>query len=159
MLAFQPAPATAGAAALQLVISYHMNANIMCEYSREEWVNGFTRMNVDSIDKLRAKLPELRAELRDPTRFQEVYSFAFAWAREVGSVIDCNQAMYPAVPRLPFRPLAMLLFASAQARAVYCCAADALCAAATGQHDWSDVECCYSCRRVLRGFMLTAVAA
>jgi hypothetical protein len=68
---------------LQLVISYHMNANIMCEYSREEWVNGLSRMSCDSIDKLRAKLPELRGELRDPARFQEVYSFAFSWAREV----------------------------------------------------------------------------
>lgn len=60
-----------------------MNANIMCEYSKEEWTTGFTRMNVDSIDKLRGKLPELRGELRDPQRFQDVYNFAFSWAREV----------------------------------------------------------------------------
>jgi DCN1-like protein 1/2 len=60
-----------------------MGANIMCEYSRDEWVNGMSRMACDSIDKLRAKLPELRGELRDPARFQEVYSFAFGWAREV----------------------------------------------------------------------------
>jgi hypothetical protein len=75
---------------LQLVISYHMNANIMCEYSREEWVNGLSRMSCDSIDKLRAKLPELRGELRDPARFQEVYSFAFSWAREVRWVKRCS---------------------------------------------------------------------
>jgi hypothetical protein len=68
---------------VQLVISYHMGANIMCEYSREEWVNGLTRMGTDSLDKLRSKLPELRGELRDPARFQEVYAFAFSWAREV----------------------------------------------------------------------------
>uniref|UniRef100_A0A383VM88 Defective in cullin neddylation protein n=1 Tax=Tetradesmus obliquus TaxID=3088 RepID=A0A383VM88_TETOB len=67
-----------------LVISFHMGANIMCEYSRDEWVSGMTRMATDSLDKLRAKLPELRAELRDPARFQEVYSFAFGWAREKG---------------------------------------------------------------------------
>eukprot|EP00878_Enallax_costatus_P003752 GHUV01003968.1.p1 GENE.GHUV01003968.1~~GHUV01003968.1.p1 ORF type:complete len:254 (+),score=70.65 GHUV01003968.1:404-1165(+) len=69
---------------VMLVISYHMNANIMCEYSREEWISGFTKMNVDSIDKLRSKMPELRAELRDPHRYQEVYNFAFSWAREKG---------------------------------------------------------------------------
>eukprot|EP00775_Hariotina_reticulata_P012415 gene12415-12550_t len=67
-----------------LVISYHMNANIMCEYSHDEWVTGLSRIGVDSIDKLRAKLPELRAELRDPGRFQEVYNFSFSWAREKG---------------------------------------------------------------------------
>lgn len=60
-----------------------MNANIMCEYSHDEWVTGLSRIGVDSIDKLRVKLPELRAELRDPGRFQEVYNFSFSWAREV----------------------------------------------------------------------------
>jgi hypothetical protein len=83
-----PAFASFPAHTLQLVISYHMNANIMCEYSREEWVNGMSRMSCDSVDKLRAKLPELRGELRDPARFQEVYSFAFSWAREVHCRLD-----------------------------------------------------------------------
>eukprot|EP00879_Flechtneria_rotunda_P004663 GHRR01004924.1.p1 GENE.GHRR01004924.1~~GHRR01004924.1.p1 ORF type:complete len:254 (+),score=83.75 GHRR01004924.1:305-1066(+) len=67
-----------------LVISYHMNANIMCEYTKDEWTTGLTRMAVDSIDKLKAKLSELRTELRDPKRFQDVYNFAFSWAREKG---------------------------------------------------------------------------
>jgi hypothetical protein len=78
-----------------------MNANIMCEYSREEWLNGLTRMGTDSLDKLRAKLPELRGELRDPARFQEVYNFAFSWAREVGLqcccrlwVVGCGQLQF-----------------------------------------------------------------
>eukprot|EP00882_Tetradesmus_deserticola_P006042 GHRQ01006360.1.p2 GENE.GHRQ01006360.1~~GHRQ01006360.1.p2 ORF type:complete len:226 (+),score=89.84 GHRQ01006360.1:293-970(+) len=54
---------------VMLVISYHMNA----------------------------KLPELRAELADPARFQEVYSFAFSWAREKGQKclqIDTALAMW-----------------------------------------------------------------
>eukprot|EP00882_Tetradesmus_deserticola_P003375 GHRQ01003571.1.p2 GENE.GHRQ01003571.1~~GHRQ01003571.1.p2 ORF type:complete len:254 (+),score=115.01 GHRQ01003571.1:293-1054(+) len=82
---------------VMLVISYHMGANIMCEYSRQEWVSGLTRMGTDSLDKLRAKLPELRAELADPARFQEVYSFAFSWAREKGQKclqIDTALAMW-----------------------------------------------------------------
>lgn len=28
---------------LQLVLSYHLSARIMCEYTRDEWVNGLTR--------------------------------------------------------------------------------------------------------------------
>lgn len=74
---------------VQLVISYYMNANIMCEYGKEEWTTGFTRMNVDSIEKLRSKLQDLRAELREPQRFQDVYNFAFSWAREVRSAGAC----------------------------------------------------------------------
>ncbi|KAF8065504.1 Dcun1d1 [Scenedesmus sp. PABB004] len=87
----------AAAAAAQLVLSCHLNANIMCEYTRDEWVGGLSRLGVDSVDKLRAKLPELRAELRDPARFQEVYNFAFAWAREKGQKclqIDTALAMW-----------------------------------------------------------------
>lgn len=28
---------------LQLVLSYHLSARIMCEYTRDEWVNGLMR--------------------------------------------------------------------------------------------------------------------
>lgn len=62
-----------------------MNANIMCEYTRDEWTHGFVKMGVDSIGKLRKKLPELRAELRDATKWQDIYNYAFSFAREVGA--------------------------------------------------------------------------
>jgi hypothetical protein len=55
----------------------------MCEYTHDEWVNGFVKLNVDSIDKLKAKLPELRAELRDPGKWREIYNYAYSFSREV----------------------------------------------------------------------------
>ena len=36
----------------------------MCEYSRKEFEEGMASLACDSIDKLRAKLPQLRAELQ-----------------------------------------------------------------------------------------------
>jgi DCN1-like protein 1/2 len=39
---------------------------------------------VDSIEKFRAKLPSLRAEIKDDNKFREIYNFAFTWAREKG---------------------------------------------------------------------------
>lgn len=35
-----------------------------------------------SIESLKSKIPELRAELGEERRFREVYSFSFDWARE-----------------------------------------------------------------------------
>jgi len=69
---------------IMLVISWHFNANIMCEYTHDEWVNGFVKLNVDSIDKLKAKVPELRTELRDPGKWREIYNYAYSFSREKG---------------------------------------------------------------------------
>lgn len=69
---------------MQLVISYYMNAATMCEYSKEEFTAGMLKMGVDSIDKLKKKLPDLRAELKNEDKFRDVYNFAYMFSREVG---------------------------------------------------------------------------
>jgi DCN1-like protein 1/2 len=60
-----------------------MNAAVMCKFTRDEWTNGWVKMGVDSIDKLRAKLPELRADLRDANKWRDIYTYAYMWSREV----------------------------------------------------------------------------
>lgn len=45
---------------LQLIICYHMNAAAMCEFSKEEFTSGMVKMGCDSVEKLKAKLPDLR---------------------------------------------------------------------------------------------------
>ncbi len=67
----------------QLVLSWHMNATVMCEYTKEEFVGGLQRMGVDSVEKLKRRLPEFRQELRDPVKWQEIYNYTFGWACEV----------------------------------------------------------------------------
>ncbi|KAL5669436.1 hypothetical protein ACJX0J_021657, partial [Zea mays] len=69
---------------VMLVISWHMKASTMCEFTRQEFIGGLQSIGVDSIEKLQAKLPSLRAELKDDQKFHEIYNFAFAWAREKG---------------------------------------------------------------------------
>ncbi|CAD6242441.1 unnamed protein product [Miscanthus lutarioriparius] len=69
---------------VMLVISWHMKASTMCEFTRQEFIGGLQSIGVDSIEKLREKLPSLRAELKDDQKFREIYNFAFAWAREKG---------------------------------------------------------------------------
>lgn len=68
---------------IMLIISYHMGAATMCEYSQDEFVTGLAKMDVDSIDKLKAKLPALRSDLRSPEKYKEIYNYAFGFACEV----------------------------------------------------------------------------
>ncbi|XP_020580130.1 DCN1-like protein 1 isoform X2 [Phalaenopsis equestris] len=65
-----------------LVLSWHMKAATMCEFSREEFIGGLQSLGVDTIQKLQEKIPSLRAELKDEQKFREIYNFAFGWAKE-----------------------------------------------------------------------------
>lgn len=67
-----------------LCISHHMNAATMLEYSKEEWTNGMIKMAVDSIDKLKRKLPELRGEVHSDEKFQDLYLYTFGFLCEKG---------------------------------------------------------------------------
>lgn len=69
---------------VMLVISYKMRAEYMCEFTREEFVGGFAAMEVDTMAKLKGKLPALRNSLKESRAFKEVYVYAFGWSRDKG---------------------------------------------------------------------------
>ncbi|KAH7665590.1 DCN1-like protein 1/2 [Dioscorea alata] len=69
---------------VMLVLSWHMKAATMCEFSRQEFLTGLQALGADSIGKLREKIPLMRAELKDEHKFREIYNFAFGWAKEKG---------------------------------------------------------------------------
>lgn len=73
----------------QLIISYYMNAAVMCEFSKEEFTSGMLKMGCDSVAKLKAKIPELRKEIKSNERFRELYNFAYLFAREVSRNVAC----------------------------------------------------------------------
>lgn len=70
-----------------LVLCYHLGADVMSEFTREEFVGGLAKLGCDTIDKLRNRLPELRAELDDDVTFRKVYEFAYGFARKRGTKI------------------------------------------------------------------------
>lgn len=70
--------------AAMLVLSWHFKAAAMGEFSREEFEGGLGRLGVDSLDKLRAKLPALRAQLDDPASYRSIYTFAYGFSCEKG---------------------------------------------------------------------------
>ncbi|KAK1440096.1 hypothetical protein QVD17_05921 [Tagetes erecta] len=69
---------------VMLVVSWHMKAATMCEFSKQEFVGGLQSLGIDSLEKFRERIPSMRAELQDDQKFKEIYNFAFGWAKEKG---------------------------------------------------------------------------
>ncbi|XP_022933302.1 DCN1-like protein 2 isoform X4 [Cucurbita pepo subsp. pepo] len=69
---------------LQLVVSWHMKANTMCEFSKQEFIGGLQALGIDSLERFRERIPYMRSELKDEHKFRDIYNFAFGWAKEKG---------------------------------------------------------------------------
>ncbi|KAL4332809.1 hypothetical protein GQ457_07G015650 [Hibiscus cannabinus] len=77
---------------IMLVISWHMQASTMCEYTKEEFCNGLRDLrkfytfhgSVDTLEVFREKLTYIREELKDEEKYRKIYNFAFGWATEKG---------------------------------------------------------------------------
>ncbi|XP_048494851.1 uncharacterized protein LOC104906365 isoform X2 [Beta vulgaris subsp. vulgaris] len=69
---------------VMLVISWHMKAATMCEYSKQEFIGGLQALGIDSLEKLKERVPYMRSELKDEQKFRDIYIFAFGWAKEKG---------------------------------------------------------------------------
>ncbi|RUS16940.1 Cullin binding-domain-containing protein [Jimgerdemannia flammicorona] len=69
---------------VMLVVAWHLDADRMAEFTRQGFVNGWTKLKCDSVDKMRAAIPGMRLSLVDDQTFKEVYSYAFNFGRMQG---------------------------------------------------------------------------
>jgi DCN1-like protein 1/2 len=69
---------------LVLIIAWKFRAQTQCEFSRDEFINGFSHLGVDSLDKLKQKLPLLEVDLNDMHKFKDFYHFTFNYAKDSG---------------------------------------------------------------------------
>ena len=53
-------------------------------YKKSEFTSGLKALGCDTIQKLKAKIPELRQQLNDPRFFKQIYNFIFVFSRETG---------------------------------------------------------------------------
>eukprot|EP00903_Cladosiphon_okamuranus_P007717 g7478.t1 len=69
-----------------LIISWKMEAEEMCVYSRGEWQRAMSKLGVSSTRQLRQQLDALRGEVADrrSETFREFYMFCFDYAKERG---------------------------------------------------------------------------
>eukprot|EP00698_Gefionella_okellyi_P003188 TRINITY_DN12983_c0_g1_i1.p1 TRINITY_DN12983_c0_g1~~TRINITY_DN12983_c0_g1_i1.p1 ORF type:complete len:251 (+),score=31.11 TRINITY_DN12983_c0_g1_i1:124-876(+) len=79
---------------IMLLIAWKFEAKCMSEFARNEFVEGFKSLGVDSIDGLRALFPQLHKELQDPRSYKEFYLWLFDFAKEEGKkVVDLEMAI------------------------------------------------------------------
>ncbi|XP_056173430.1 uncharacterized protein LOC115666174 isoform X2 [Syzygium oleosum] len=67
---------------VMLVLSWHMKAATMCEFSKQEFISGLQALGIDTLEKFRERIQYMRSELKDEQKFREIYNFAFGWAKE-----------------------------------------------------------------------------
>ena len=64
-----------------LLLAWKFKAANQCEFTRNEFIGGMKELRCDSIEKLKDKLPELEAEIRDGEKFKQFYRFTFDYAK------------------------------------------------------------------------------
>lgn len=70
---------------LVLIIAWKFKAETQCEFTRDEFVNGLNSLGVDSIEKIKTKLPVLDTEtINNPIKFKDFYQFTFNYAKDHG---------------------------------------------------------------------------
>ncbi|KAK2519457.1 Dcun1d2 [Columba guinea] len=67
-----------------LVVAWKFRAATQCEFSKKEFVDGMTELGCDTTEKLKALLPRLEQELKDPGKFKDFYQFTFNFAKNPG---------------------------------------------------------------------------
>jgi len=64
------------------IIAWHLNAKQMGYFTKEEFVGGFKRLGLDSVEKIKAKLDSFREELNDKEKFNSIYRFSFDFYKD-----------------------------------------------------------------------------
>jgi len=67
---------------LFLVIAWQLRAASMGEFTKEEFIEGFTRLGCDSLDKIKDRASTWKAELNVAEKFKDFYMFCFEYAKE-----------------------------------------------------------------------------
>ncbi|KAG0352650.1 hypothetical protein BGZ54_002648 [Gamsiella multidivaricata] len=81
---------------VMLVMAWHLKAENMCEFTRSGFVEGWTKLGCDTIEKMKDSIPKLRQELKDDAAFREIYHFAFTFG------LSENQKSLPLDVAIPF---------------------------------------------------------
>lgn len=65
-----------------LVLAYHLEADTMPIFTKDEWAKGMKKLEIDSTERLKAKLPGLVEKLKVPAHFKEFYRYIFMFAKD-----------------------------------------------------------------------------
>lgn len=66
---------------VMLAIAWKMNCNQMGVFTLAEWLKGFSELQCDSLNKIKAKIDHLRQLLLDYQNFKSIYRFSFHFSK------------------------------------------------------------------------------
>ncbi|KAF9339622.1 hypothetical protein BGZ91_005294 [Linnemannia elongata] len=81
---------------VMLVMAYHLKAENMCEFTRAGFIEGWTKLRCDTIEKMKNAVETMRQELKDDATFKEIYYFSFNFG------LGENQKSLPLDVAIPF---------------------------------------------------------
>ncbi|KAJ3217463.1 DCN1-like protein 1 [Dinochytrium kinnereticum] len=67
-----------------LVLAWHLKCENACEFKRDGWIQGWTALGCDSLEKMKGAILIFRKELENEAAFKEIYQFAFNFAKQDG---------------------------------------------------------------------------
>ncbi|XP_033106082.1 DCN1-like protein 3 [Anneissia japonica] len=67
---------------IMLIIAWKFDASMMCRFTRKEFLSGFKLLKVDSIERLKQKFAELQQEVKDDSKFKDLYRYTFNFGLE-----------------------------------------------------------------------------
>lgn len=67
-----------------LIVSWKMKAANMCVYTKIEFVRGFEALECSNIDEMKSKIPSMRREIENDTKFKNFYMYVFTFSCEEG---------------------------------------------------------------------------
>uniref|UniRef100_A0A6B2LG92 Defective in cullin neddylation protein n=1 Tax=Arcella intermedia TaxID=1963864 RepID=A0A6B2LG92_9EUKA len=91
------------------VIAWNLKAKQMGIFTREQFVGGFKALGLDSIEKIKARLPQFREELKDAQKLAQIYKYSFEFYKdeknkksiEIELVDTILQILIPEKPHIP----------------------------------------------------------
>jgi len=67
---------------VMLVLAWYLNAQTMGYFKKEEFINGFQKLGIDSVSRLKSHLNNFKKDLEDPSKFKDIYRYSFSFAKE-----------------------------------------------------------------------------
>jgi hypothetical protein len=65
-----------------LVIGFHLKANIIGVFTKEQFVNGFIKLNLSSIEEIKGNIPLFRQFAKDSKNLKDLYRYSLQFYRE-----------------------------------------------------------------------------
>jgi len=67
-----------------LVVAWKFQSKTLGSFTKQEFVDGMTRLRCDTLEKLKEKIPQLRQEYQDESHFKDFYMFIFEYGKQEG---------------------------------------------------------------------------